>query len=308
MKKYFRPILSLKTVKIAVALMSGLVWIFFSIPTMGNPGISPGKTNNKLGEYKDFSPDGDIRRFAGETLYFDISLLIFDNAVRAKVSFFEERGKFKSMLVAETKGFVGFFTSYRKHIYKSTFDIIEGGRRVRTAKFERKVIVGDDVERTIHYLDYHSRQHHWFKYSNETLKEQGSEPLPENVFFDDILAAFYNFRNGVYGKLNKGQNYTISTIPEKSMKNISAYINTDQEAAKFQEEEDNEMGGSLLLKVVIPKDVFKTETGELIFWTSNHFIPLETTVKNYILLGNLRAKFDKRIYKGSAMQTSLSSR
>jgi len=179
---------------------------------------------------------------------------------------------------------------------------------VRTAKFERKVIVGDDVERTVHFLDYHSRRHHWFKYKNETLIAQNNDPLPDNVFYDDILAAFYNFRNGVYGTLAKGQNYTISTIPDKSMKNISAYINTDQEAKKFEEEEDNEMGGSLLLKVVIPKDVFKTETGELIFWTSNHFIPLETTVKNYVLLGNLNARFEKRVFNSSPPKTLTSSR
>ena len=88
------------------------------------------------------------------------------------------------------------------------------------------------------------------------------------------------------------------------MKDISVYIHSDQEAKRFQEEEDNEMGGSLLLKVVIPKDVFKTETGELIFWTSNHFIPLETTIKNYVLLGNLRAHFDKRVITDSSIKAS----
>jgi len=292
-----------------VVLIGCIALISFTVPVLGGPSKPTEKISEKLGEYANFSPEGDIRRFAGETLYFDIALLIFEKAARAKVSFFEERGKFKSILEAETKGFVGFFTSYRKHVYKSTFDIIDGGRRVRTAQFEREVIVGGDVERTIHYLDYHARRHYWFKYDNETLIEQGNESLPENVFFDDILAAFYNFRNGVYGKLNKGQNYTISTIPDKSMKNISAYINTDEEAEKFEKEEaENNMGGSLLLKVVIPKDVFKTKTGELIFWTSNHFIPLETTVKNYILLGHLHARFEKRVFNGSSPKTSTSKR
>ena len=304
MKEHPRPCLSLSSAKISVVLIGCFALLSFSIPALGDSE----KINNKMGEYAGFSPQGDIRRFAGETLYFDIAFLIFNKAARAKVSFFEERGKFKSILEAETKGFVGFFTSYRKHIYKSTFDIIDGGKRARTATFEREVIVGDDVERTIHFMDYHSRQHHWFKYDNETLIEQKSEPLPENVFYDDILAAFYNFRNGVYGELNKGQNYTISTIPDQSMKNIYAYINTDREAEEFEEEEDNEMGGSLLLKVVIPKDVFKTETGELIFWTSNHYIPLETTVKNYILLGNLHARFDKRVFNGPSPGTSTSKR
>jgi len=45
-----------------------------------------------------------------------------------------------------------------------------------------------------------------------------------------------------------------------------------------------------LLNVLIPKDVFKTQTGEMIFWTSKHYIPLETTIKDFILLGDLHAK------------------
>ena len=36
-----------------------------------------------LGEYKSFLPTGKITRFAGETLYYDISFLWFKNAASA---------------------------------------------------------------------------------------------------------------------------------------------------------------------------------------------------------------------------------
>ena len=47
-----------------------------------------------LGEFASFEPQGDIRRFAGETLDFDISFLVFENAANATVGFYEDDGKY----------------------------------------------------------------------------------------------------------------------------------------------------------------------------------------------------------------------
>ncbi len=250
---------------------------------------------NARGEYASFVPKGDIRRFAGETLTFDIDFLFFAKAATAKVSFYGYKGKYFATLSAETKGVVGFFTNYRKHFYKSSFDIIDQGRRVRTNKFERDVIDGNGKERTVHFLDYTSRTHFWFLFSGGELKERSRDPIPEGVIYDDILAFFYNFRNGVYGDLKKGGSYKIDTVPEKSMKKITTYISTEKEQEQFRINEKRTQNNEILLKVTIPKDVFKTETGELDFWASNHFIPLETTIKDYLLLGDLHGKLTSGI-------------
>jgi hypothetical protein len=253
----------------------------------------PHKTSaliNAQGEYSSFIPKGDIRRFTGETLIYDIDFLFFEKAAIAKVRFYEYKGKYFAALSAETKGVVGFFTNYRKHNYKSSFDIVDQGRRVRTNKFERDVINGEEKERTVHFLDYASRTQFWFLFSGGELKERHRDPIPERVVYDDILAVFYNFRNGVYGDLKKGKTYTIDTIPDLSMKNITTYIGTEAEQEEFRIKENRAKNNEMLLKATIPKDVFKTETGELIFWASNHYIPLETTIKDYILLGDLHGK------------------
>ncbi len=259
-------------------------------PNSINPDIS-------RGQYQEFSPNGDIRRFAGETLFYDVSFLFFNNAANANINFSKIDGHYQAKLVAETKGFVGFFTNYRKHVYKSIFDIVDNGKRVRTRQFEREVIVGSSNERTAHYLDYRTRKHVWLLYKDDELVENKSETIPEGVYFDDVLAAFYNFRNGVYGKLHKGKNFKIDTIPDQSMKEISAYINSDEEKETFAKMVGQDQTEDLLLiKVKIPKDVFKTDSGELMLWTSLHLIPFETTVKDYILLGDLKARFKERVY------------
>ena len=275
---------------LALGLSSCLLSAFYPIFDKISGAQNTSAFISEQGKYFSFVPKGDIRRFAGETLTYDIDFLFFEKAATATVQFFEYQGKYFSTLTAETKGVVGFFTNYRKHYYKSSFDIVDQNRRVQTNKFERDVIIGQEKERTIHFMDYGSRSHYWFLYSGGELKDRSLDPIPEEVVFDDILAFFYNFRNGVYGDLKKGGTYKINTVPEKSMKNITTYISTEQEEAQHRIQEKRPKGDELLLKVRIPKDVFKTETGELVFWASNHYIPLETTIKDYLLLGDLHGK------------------
>jgi hypothetical protein len=282
---------------ILLALISSLLLLSAFYPNFAET-INPLKTAaliNPQGEYPSFTPKGDIRRFAGETLTYDIDFLFFEKAAVAKVRFYEHQGKYFATLTAETKGVVGFFTNYRKHFYKSSFDIVDEGRRLQTNKFERDVVIGKEKERTIHFIDYSSRTHFWFLFSGGNLKNRSSDPIPEEVIYDDILAFFYNFRNGVYGDLRKGGTYKIDTVPEKSMKSITTHISTEEEQEQFRINENRTKNDELLLKVTIPKDVFKTESGELVFWASNHYIPLETTIKDYLLLGDLHGKLTSGI-------------
>ena len=260
------------------------------------PGISTHAMESKMatpltGEYNNFLPTGKITRFAGETLYYDISFLWFENAASAKVSFFEEHGKYFSVLEASTKGFVGFFTAYRKHYYKTEFEVIDNGRRLRPKTFLRQVTVASNAETTRHKFNYSLQLHTWEKYSNDEKIESGQNELPFKGAFHDILTAFYNIRNSAYGKLEKGKKFIIKTIPEKGHSEISVHIleETDQERIRAEEKRDKQ--DDLLLDVIVPKEIFKTKTGKITFWSSKHFIPIETTIKDYILLGDLHARF-----------------
>jgi hypothetical protein len=53
-------------------------------------------------------------------------------------------------------------------------------------------------------------------------------------------------------------------------------------------------GDEMLLNIIVPKEIFKTETGKLMVWSSKHYVPIETTIKDYILLGDLHARFTHR--------------
>ncbi|MFQ5444767.1 MAG: DUF3108 domain-containing protein, partial [Nitrospinales bacterium] len=255
--------------------------------------VSPEK-KEVLGKYDSFLPRGDIRRFVGETLYFDISFLWFDQAAVASMSFFERDGQFHSLLTAETKGFIGALTSYRKHVYKATFDIVDNGNRVRTTEFERLVTIGDIQEKTLHHMDYNTRVHSWIAYRNDEVIELEKQDIPEGIILDDILAAFYNMRNSVYGDLKKGHTYQIYTLPEKGHDRIFVEILNEAKEEQYRIEAGREKADEFLIDVIVPKEIFKTKEGKLRFWTSKHYLPLSTTVKDYFMFGDLHAQFVKR--------------
>jgi hypothetical protein len=247
----------------------------------------------RLGEYPSFTATGDISRFAGEKLYIDISFLWFENAAKAEIGLYKNKdGSFYSILQAETLGFVGFFTSYRKHVYRAEHQIIEGGRRLRTTRFVREVTIADEVEKSINVMNYETRVNKWYKFLNEQLVSKGSREIPPNAQFDGILAAFYNFRNGVYGPFKEGADYSIHTIPEKNTAEFKVHVLSSEERSTLNQIEGK--GDSYSLRVTIPPEIFKTSNGELQFWSSKHLIPIETIVEDYFMLGDLHAKLNRR--------------
>ncbi len=265
--------------------------IFTEIP---NLFAINGEIDTAKGKYLGFKANGDITRFEGETLFYDISFLWFENAANAKVQFFKERKRYYSTLEASTKGFVGFFTSYRKHFYKTEFEITEGGKSLRPKSFLRQVTIGDQAEITRHKFNYSTRKHIWSKFLNDEQIDTGVNDIPADQSFHDILTAFYNVRNSSYGPLTKGNQFKIKTIPEKGHDEISVHISSKEEEDSFRALEGREKKDELLLNIIVPKEIFKSKTGELMVWSSTHYIPVETTVKDYILLGDLHAKFTHR--------------
>jgi len=253
-----------------------------------------GRARAAEGLYDGFQASGDIRRFAGETLYFDIRFLLFNQAATAEVRFFEKDGGYRARLVAQTKGFVGLLTAYRQHIYETAFEVVDGGNRVRAKSFLRQVINGEHRERTEHTFDYTERRHRWTEFVNGKKTRTDEEPIPEGVAFDDVLTAFYNFRNGVYGPVRPGANYSIHTVPEKGHDTIEINVHPEQEAGRERLAANRASADELLIDILVPKEIFNTETGRIRLLGSRHLIPVESIIEDYILLGDLHATFNRR--------------
>ena len=58
-------------------------------------------------------------------------------------------------------------------------------------------------------------------------------------------------------------------------------------------------GDEYLIQANIPKEIFNTDTGELLFLASDHLIPLETKIMDYVLFGDLHAKLNRRVFSST---------
>ncbi len=229
-----------------------------------------------------------ITDFLKEKVDYDISFLWFKRAAVGRLEFLPDGDGYKAVLRAETKGFVGFFTSYRKHLYISHLTYLPEENRFRVSLFERHVIIKDREEKTFNYLDYEKGVYSWKDYKGGRLVEDKSEPIPEGQEYEDILSAFYNFRLGLYGPIQKGRDFQVRTMPEKGRSTIDVSIAGDEEAKKgrrfFGDSFDDRL---VYVKVKVPKEIFNSKTGEVSILIDDKILPIHGIVEDYVGFGDV---------------------
>ena len=239
---------------------------------------------------KDFiSSFKTIDDFLGEDVAYDISFLWFKRAAEGRLKFTREGEGYMAVLEAETKGVVGFFTSYRRHRYVSHLSWLPETKKFRVDLFERHVIIGKREEKTYTWLDYDRHMMSWEDYKRGALRENKSEPIPNGVEYECILSAFYNFRMGVFGPVKRGRNFSIRTIPEKGKSTIDVSITTREEALRKRRLFGKAFDPRLFcLSVRVPKEIFRSKTGEVSILFDEELLPVVGVVKDYIGFGDVK--------------------
>src|SRR3990167_6608851 len=152
-----------------------------------------------------------------ESLHYDISFLWFKKAAEGKITFKRNNtnNDYTAVLEAETLGFIGFITSYRKYIYISHLMYDENLNRLISIKFERIEIVGNKIWQSISSMDYETNKIiNSVSFTQKLIKET-IEDIPPTIIYEDILSALFNFRFGFLGNIEKGNNYVVKGIPDK---------------------------------------------------------------------------------------------
>lgn len=232
-----------------------------------------------------------IDDFLSENVRYDLAFLWFKKAAESKVSFSRDGKGYKAVLEAETKGVVGFFTSHRKHRYVSYLTYFPAENRVRTSVFERTVVIGKRKEETFTYLDYDKKMMEWKDYKKGRLVETKSEAIPDGIEYECILSAFYNFRLGFFGPIEKGRQFAVKTIPEKGRSTIDVDITSDKEALKKRRLFGKYFSKSFYnVNVKVPKDIFKSRSGEVSMLIDEEIVPVHGVVKDYIGFGDIKGR------------------
>lgn len=244
--------------------------------------------------------ESDISKtFNGEELEYDISFLWFKNAAKAKISFHKKReGGYLASIEAETLGFIGWVSKYRKDSYFSHIEETDDGKLLISNLFEYQVTIGNKTRKSHVTFDYENQSMVWESRGGGKPDSLKKEKIKPGVRYDDPLVAFYNFRYAAYGPLKEGKEFHISTFPKKGVSTIYVRINTEKEKKKRLNPVPE--GVKYLVDTRLAKELFGSQSGNIEILFSKDFIPLVGTVKDIILFGDIRGILTSRTFRNNS--------
>ena len=249
-----------------------------------DPPILPRTGGDSIGEF-----------FKGEELFYEIGVWLFKKVALGKLSFKEmgEKGRYLATLQGETLGVLGWVARYRVDTYRSIMEEIDGGRRLRSLSFEEDVKVGNKLRRRTHFFDYQKRKWIQVRQRKDGTKVKTEEEIPLGMVYDDFLTASYNFRYGVYGGIERGRKYTVTTFPKKGPSSHEVRVASKEEEEKIKKSEKLKEGKEYFVKLFLDPELTHSKEGLIEGWLSKELCPTEGTIKDVILFGDVKGTLIK---------------
>jgi len=227
--------------------------------------------------------------FRGEELRYQAGFLWFKQAAIGRLSFEKGEGNrgYKAILEGKTSGVIGWLTRYRRDIYTSSMEVIDGGKRFRPLRFEEDVVIGNKVRKKITLFDYGAGKLIKKRRNRKGVFVQTEERVPPGVVYDDFLTAFYNFRGGVYGEVERGKRYRVMTLPKKGVSTIDVEIATREEEMRRRHGEGDRERREYYVTIFLDKEITRSRTGKVEGWISKDLVPIEGTIEDVVLFGDV---------------------
>jgi len=234
-------------------------------------------------------------RFQGEVLRYDIGFWIFRRVGEGMATFRSlGNGMYEAFHEGKTLGFVGWISRHRRDVYRSTMGTINGGTRLIPYRFEEDVIIGQKVRKRITVYDYAARKVSIETQEGGTINREEAE-IPSGILYDDPMTAFYNFRFGVYGKVEPGKEFFIHTVPQNgNPKTIRLTVAPKEEEERRRAAEIEKEGKDLFMKVHLDKELVGSLHGAVEVWFSQDIIPMSGVAKDVFFYGDIIGRLTYR--------------
>ncbi len=227
--------------------------------------------------------------FQGEELRYQISFLWFNRAATGRLFFKKEKGNggYNAILEGKTLGIIGWLTRYRQDTYSSSMELIDGGRRLRSLRLEEDIVIGNKARKKITLFDYRKGTLIKRRMNRRGVFIQTEEKIPEGVIYDDFVTAFYNFRRGVYGEIQRGKRYRVRTLPKAGISTIDVEIATEEKERLMRQRGGDKRRREYYVTVFLDRNITRSRTGRVEGWVSKNLVPIEGTIEDVVLFGDV---------------------
>jgi hypothetical protein len=114
------------------------------------------------------------------------------------------------------------------------------------------------------------------------------------MVYDDFLTASYNFRYGVYGEIERGKKYTVSTFPRKGALSYELRVAAKEEEERKRKSEKVKEGKDFYVKLFLDPEITHSKEGLIEGWLSKELYPVEGAIRDVILFGDVRGTLIKK--------------
>ncbi len=230
-----------------------------------------------------------FEELVGRDFLYDISFLWFDHL--AKGHFTLERGErpgtYRAVLEARTLGLAAWLTQDRVQKYVSLMERGADGR-MRSLQYESWIIrrkKGKVINRTKRFtFDYGKREVRIEKLADGKPVWQQVLPMVGDRSPNDILTAYFNFRDGYFGPIEPGKHYVVPTFNRQGAGDIEIDLLTKAE----RQELHLFPAGGMVARLKVDPDIFDSEDGGIYVWLDAQMRPAQGIVQNVIGLGDVR--------------------
>jgi hypothetical protein len=242
-------------------------------------------------------------QITGETLRYEVGFWIFESIGGGGAVFNRlENGKYLFYHEGKARGIVGLLTLFRREIYQGTMATIHDGRRLIPLHFEEESVIGTWYRRKTTTYDWTARKVIVeIRKKGESTREEIN--IPAGVLYDNPITAFYNFRSGVYGKVEPGKDYTIQTVPRKGPYTLRFSILSREETERRRVAEPDKDRKEILVRVYLDKEMLASKSGEVEIWFDRDLIPISGVVKDVHYFGDVRGRLTYHDPTGSSIGT-----
>lgn len=235
--------------------------------------------------------------FKGEELSYEVEFWLFKRAALGKLTFkeMERKGRYTTILQAETMGVLGFVARYRVDTYRSVMEEVDGGKRLRSISFEEDVKVGEKARKRTHLFDYQKMKWIQTRRRKDGTVVKTEKDIPAGKIYDDFLTASYNFRYGVYGQIERGKRFSVPTFPKKGPSSYEVRVATREEEEKRRRSEKIKDGKDYFVRLSLDPEITHSKEGLIEGWLSADLYPVEGTIKDVILFGDVTGRLINKV-------------
>jgi hypothetical protein len=237
----------------------------------------------------EISPADPVLAMVGEVQHYDISFLWFRRLAKGTLSFStaEEPGTFRAVLDARTLGVAAWLTRDREQRYESLMRRDVDGH-LRTISHSSIIYKGKGKERSgrtkVYHYDDQQREVRMTVERDGQVTDGQPLPMVEGAQAVDVLTAFFNFRAGYHGPLIPGQYATMPTFTRKGPSEIVVEILKPGDWPRGL----NVPAESLLCRVTLDEEIFKTGGGDVFVWFDPVGRPSGGVVEHVLGMGSVR--------------------